>query len=232
MIVSIVTGVAGGIGGAVARRFLELGHRVVGVDLVAPDDVPAGLEVVEADLGTEDGVALVAASLDDLGIETVTNLVHCAAVGQFSRIDETPRADWERILRINLFSTIGLAQTVGPRVADEGSVVFFGSGTVYKGPKELFAYVASKGGVIAFARCLADELGERGVTVNVVCPGITETGMIADMAHTVDANVASRAIKRKAYPEDIVGAVEFLVSDQSRFVTGQSISVDGGSTKH
>lgn len=232
MTISIVTGASSGIGRAVASRLVELGHRVIGLDIAQPDEAMTGVEYVEADLSTEDGLDAVLAALDSLEISEINSIVHCAGIGQFSRLQETDRAQWERILRVNLFGAIGLAQVLSPKVVDGGSIVFFGSGTVYKGPKELFAYVASKGGVIAFARSLAEELGERHITVNVVCPGITETPMIAAMAHTVDANVASRSIKRKAIPEDIVGTVLYLISEHSRFVTGQSISVDGGSTKH
>jgi NAD(P)-dependent dehydrogenase (short-subunit alcohol dehydrogenase family) len=232
MAISIVTGASSGIGRAVAARLVQLGHRVIGLDIVPPDEVLAGVEYVETDLSTESGLEAVLAALESLNITQINSIVHCAGIGQFSRLHETERAQWERILRVNLFGTIGLAQVLSPKVVDGGSIVFFGSGTVYKGPKELFAYVASKGGVIAFARSLAEELGERSITVNVVSPGITETPMIATMAHTVDANVATRSIKRKAIPEDIVGTVLYLISNHSRFVTGQAISVDGGSTKH
>jgi NAD(P)-dependent dehydrogenase (short-subunit alcohol dehydrogenase family) len=111
-------------------------------------------------------------------------------------------------------------------------IVLFASGTVFKGPRNLFAYVASKAGVIGFARCLAEELGEDGITVNVVSPGITATPMIADMAHTEEANIAGRAIKRRAVPDDLVGPVRFLLSEGAAFVTGQTLCVDGGSVKH
>lgn len=232
MTISIVTGAASGIGQAVAARLVALGHRVIGLDITAPSEPAPGVEYVQADLSTESGLGIVVEALDALAISTFDSLVHCAGIGQFSRLQDTERAQWERILRVNLFSAIGLAQVLSPRVVDGGSIVFFGSGTVYKGPKELFAYVASKGGVIAFARALAEELGERNITVNVVSPGITETPMIMPMAHTVDANVAGRSIKRKAIPDDIVGTVLYLISEHSRFVTGQAISVDGGSTKH
>jgi len=232
MTISIVTGAASGIGNAVAARLVQLGHRVIGLDIAAPTQATPGVEYVRADLSTESGLDTVLTALESLGVSEFNSLVHCAGIGQFSRLQDTQRAQWERILRVNLFSTIGLAQVLSPMVVDGGSIVFFGSGTVYKGPKELFAYVASKGGVIAFARALAEELGERNITVNVVSPGITETPMIVPMAHTVDANVAGRAIKRKAIPEDIVGTVQYLISAHSRFVTGQAISVDGGSTKH
>jgi len=232
MTIGIVTGASSGIGRAVAAQLVQSGHRVIGLDIAAPEDPSPGVEYIQADLSTESGLDTVLAALASLGITEMDSLVHCAGIGQFSRLQDTAREQWERILRVNLFSTIGLAQVLSPLVVNGGSIVFFGSGTVYKGPKELFAYVASKGGVIAFARSLAEELGERQITVNVVCPGITETPMIATMVHTVDANVATRAIKRKAIPEDIVGTVQYLISEHSRFVTGQAISVDGGSTKH
>lgn len=232
MTISIVTGASSGIGAAVAAQLVQDGHRVIGLDISAPLEVNPGVEYIMADLSTESGLDTVLSGLQALGVSEFNSLVHCAGIGQFSRLHDTERAQWERILRVNLFSAIGLAQVLSPLVVNGGSIVFFGSGTVYKGPKELFAYVASKGGVIAFSRALAEELGDRSITVNVVSPGITETPMIVPMAHTVDANVSGRAIKRKAIPEDIVGTVQYLISAQSRFVTGQAISVDGGSTKH
>lgn len=223
-----MTGAASGIGHAVADALRDDGHHVIGVDLA---DRPGDLDVeyVQADISTEDGVQAVTAAV---GADGVRDLVHCAAIGQWSSFRDTPREQWERILRTNLEGTIGLTQALLPRLEPGGRIVLFASSTVFKGPRNLFAYVASKAGVIGFARCLADELGEDRITVNVISPGITATPMIKDMAYTEKANIASRSIKRRAVPDDLVGPVRFLLSDAAAFVTGQTLCVDGGSVKH
>lgn len=231
MSTTIVTGVSGGIGGAVAEQLLRDGHRIIGVDIAEPVEKIEGVEYLSADLSSEEGIAALLRGLDSIGVNEIDSLVHCAGVGQWSSLADTPRVEWERILRINLFGTIGITQALSPMIRDEGSVVLFGSGTAFKGPANMAIYVASKGGVIAFTRSLADELGFRAITVNVVCPGYTATPMVESIAHTESANIATRAIKRSAVPADIIGTVQFLISPQSRFVTGQAISVDGGSVR-
>lgn len=228
MTVTVVTGAAGGIGSAVAGHLAELGHRIIGVDVVATD---SDGDRIAADLSCKDGISDLRTGLARLGVTAIDHLIHCAAVGQWSSLEETTREDWERIIRINLFGAIGITQEIAPNIEAGGSVILFGSGTVFKGPANMSAYVASKAGVIGFARSMAAELGDRGITVNVVCPGYTETAMVEQIAHTREANIATRAIKRDAVPADIVGTVEFLVSPQSRFLTGQAITVDGGSVR-
>ncbi|MBW0113760.1 SDR family NAD(P)-dependent oxidoreductase [Pseudonocardia abyssalis] len=226
---TLVTGGASGIGRAVVDALRADGHDVLVADLAERPEHERPEAYVRVDLGTADGIDTLVAFLDG---REVHDLVHCAAVGQWSSFRDTPRPVWERILRTNLDGTIGVAQAVVPLMPDGGRIVLFASGTVFKGPKNLFAYVASKAGVIGFARCLADELGDQQITVNVVSPGITATPMITDMAHTEEANIAGRAIKRRALPEDLVGPVRFLLSAGAAFVTGQTLCADGGSVKH
>lgn len=229
---SIVTGGASGIGAAVVTALAADGHRCIVLDLNTPDDHPEGVEYLKVDLGAPDSIEAVQALLAMTGIEHVDHLVHCAALGQWSAFRETRRADWERILRVNLDGTIALAQAVVPLMGRGGRIVLFASGTVFKGPRNVFAYVASKAGVMGFARCLADELGDDEITVNVVSPGITDTPMITPMAHTEKHNIVTRSIRRRAVPDDLVGPVRFLLSPAAAFVTGQTLCVDGGSVKH
>lgn len=227
---SVVTGAASGIGRAVADALVADGHDVIAVDLAnRPGDLDVQVQYVQCDLSTEEGAAAVA---EAVGTQGIRDLVHCAAIGQWSPFHDTPRARWQQILRTNLEGTIGLAQALLPAIEEDGRIVLFASGTVFKGPRNVSAYVASKAGVIGFARCLAEELGDQRITVNVVSPGITATPMIREMASTEEANIATRAIKRRAVPDDLVGPVRFLLSDGAAFVTGQTLCADGGSVKH
>lgn len=229
---SVVTGGASGIGAVVAASLAGDGHRCVVLDLHVPTARTEGVEYCTVDLGAPDSIEVIESVLASAGVSRVDHLVHCAAVGQWSPFRETERAAWERVLRVNLDGTIALAQAVVPLMARAGRIVLFASGTVFKGPRNVFAYVASKAGVIGFARCLADELGDDEITVNVVSPGITDTPMIAPMAHTEEQNIAGRAIRRRAVADDLVGPVRFLLSPAGAFVTGQTLCVDGGSVKH
>lgn len=229
---AVVTGGASGIGAAVAASLAADGVRCVVVDLAEPAERVAGVTYLHADVSTEAGAQAVLDGLAEHRIARVDHLVHCAAVLQYSSFRETGRRAWERVLRVNLEGTIAITQTLVPLMGTGGRIVLFASGTVFKGPRNVFAYAASKAGVIGFARCLAAELGDDGITVNVVAPGITATPMSEVMADTEEANIASRAIRRRAVPADVVGSVRFLLSDGAAFVTGQTLCVDGGSVKH
>ncbi|MQA04916.1 MAG: SDR family oxidoreductase [Streptosporangiales bacterium] len=229
MTVAVVTGGARGIGAAIVEALRADGTRCVVADVQRPDVPLDGVDYVECDLATAAGVEVL---LDELGVAQVDQLVHCAAVLHYAPFLETSRTEWERVLQVDLHAAIAVTQAVVPLMTDGGRIVFFASGTVFKGPQNMFAYVAAKAGVIGFARCLATELGDRGINVHVVSPGLTATPMVESMAHTEEANIATRAIKRRAYPDDIVGPVRFLLSDDARFVTGQTLCVDGGSVLH
>ncbi|MEH0060051.1 SDR family NAD(P)-dependent oxidoreductase [Auritidibacter ignavus] len=224
---SIVTGGASGIGYAVAKALIADGHKVIVVDQVPP---PTNLdtEYFQADIGIPSDIGNFAATIRGREIH---DLVHCAAVGQWSLFTETSPEDWSRILRVNLEGTAGIVREVLPSMQHGGRIVLFASGTVFKGVAGMTAYTASKAGVIGFARSLSHEVGEKEITVNVVSPGITRTPMIEEIKHTEAANIATRAIKRSAVPEDLIGPVRFLLSDAASFITGQTMAVDGGSVK-
>lgn len=230
--VSVVTGGASGIGAAVAAALTEDGHRTVVLDLAEPEVRLDGVEYLSVDLGAPDSVEVVARSLADIGVTHVDCLVHCAAVLLAKAFRATSRPEWERVLRVNLDGTIAVSQAVVPLMGRGGRIVFFSSGTVFKGPRNLFAYVASKAGVVGFARCLAEELGEDEITVNVISPGLTNTPMMAPLAATEAGLIASRALRRRQEPADLVGPVRFLLSPQAGFITGQTLCVDGGAVKH
>jgi len=229
---ALITGGAGGIGAAIVDSLQGDGVACAVADLKTARAPIDGVHYMAVDIADEDGIAVMERSLNDNGFGQIDYLVHCAAVLHHAPFRETSRADWQRVIRTNLEGSIAVTQAVVPLMSKGGRIVLFASGTVFKGPPNLFAYVAAKAGVIGLARCLAEELGEDDITVNVICPGITATSMIQDIAHTEQANIASRALRRRAWPEDIVGPVRFLLSDGAAFVTGQTLCVDGGSVKH
>jgi NAD(P)-dependent dehydrogenase (short-subunit alcohol dehydrogenase family) len=116
-----------------------------------------------------------------------------------------------------------------------GKIVNIASGTVFKGTPNLLHYVSSKGAMIAFTRALAREVGDDNICVNALAPGLTMSEKLvgAEQWETIkDANAATRAFKREELPEDLVGAMKFLCSSDSDFMTGQTILVDGGSAMH
>ena len=227
----IITGTNGGIGAAVADRFLNSGNRVIGIDMKTSErqhpnyiDCPFDIADWEQLDGFMDG-------LQRLSPNGIDGLVHCAAIGQVSSIGATARETWERVIRVNLSATIALLQGLDGHLNDFARIVLFGSGTGIRGASEMFAYSATKGGVMALAKSLAHEFGDRNITVNVVSPGFTRTAMVDSALALEEKFMAARAIRRPELPEDLVGITEFLVSDSAAFITGQTISVDGGSVK-
>jgi NAD(P)-dependent dehydrogenase (short-subunit alcohol dehydrogenase family) len=117
-----------------------------------------------------------------------------------------------------------------------GKIINVASGTVFKGTPMMLHYVTSKGAVVAMTRCLARELGDDGIRVNCVAPGLIMSDNVranpAWAETLVASNIATRAIKREAVPEDLLGTIVFLSSPDSDFMTGQTIVVDGGSVMH
>jgi NAD(P)-dependent dehydrogenase (short-subunit alcohol dehydrogenase family) len=241
--VVIVTGGAVGIGRAYARRFLEEGARVLVADVVDPTDAVKDLgahgEVhgVRTDVAAPASAqAMAEAALARWG--RIDVLVNNAAVfaalrpKPFEQIDE---AEWDRVMAVNVKGVWNCARAVVPAMRRQkaGRIVNVASAIVAKGTPGLMHYVTSKGAVIALTRALARELGPDGIGVNALAPGLV-------MSDTVRGNPAifefqqatvlqSRALRREQVPEDLVGAAVFLAGDDSAFMTGQTLIVDGGS---
>ncbi|HXH82087.1 MAG TPA: SDR family oxidoreductase, partial [Candidatus Tectomicrobia bacterium] len=149
--------------------------------------------------------------------------------------DEIPDAEWDRVMAVNVRGVWNCARAVVPvmRTRGSGRIVNVASAIVAKGTALLLHYVASKGAVVAMTRALARELGPAGITVNAVAPGLILSDTVQANPHItgfqMDAIMRTRSLKRDAFPADVEGTVVFLASDDSAFMTGQTLVVDGGS---
>lgn len=238
----IVTGGASGIGRATAELFAREDAKVAVLDrtaeaaqAVAKEIGGAGLAVDVADAASV-AAAVTAAAAALGGIDGVVN---AAGIFSSANLADTTPEQFARILAVNLTGTFLVIQAAAPalRKAGKGTIVNIGSGVglVPTGPGST-AYVASKGGVIAMTKAIAMELAP-AIRVNVVCPGAVETAMTAsfirDASGAPSAAIANRyALKRPGAAQELAAAILFLTSEESSFVTGTTLAVDGGRTYH
>jgi NAD(P)-dependent dehydrogenase (short-subunit alcohol dehydrogenase family) len=243
--VAVITGAAGGIGQAFAKRLAEDGAHVAIADM---GDGQETVRLVEAagrnalavvcDVAKEDSVAAMAKQVQQkFGHADI--VVNCAGI--FPQLDFAAMtfAEWRRVLSINLDGTflVTAAFVPGMRARKWGRIVNMASSTFGSVTTGFAHYVASKGGVIGFTRGLAGDLAADGITVNAIAPGLTRSpGTIvrkprpgfATMDEEFAAVASMQAIKRLEVPDDLVGALSFLTSDDAAFMTGQTLNVDGG----
>ena len=239
---AIVTGAGQGIGRAVAKGLAEQGASVVVAELngengarVAKDIEAAGgaALAVQTDVSKEESVEAMVKEAQR-AFKEVHILVNNAALFPASSVAEMKFSEWEQVIRTNLTGTFFCSRAVMPGMKQRaaGRIINFTSGRALQGSKHGAHYAASKGGIIGFTKSLALELAPYGITVNSICPGAIDTPQ--PKAHVKnEAEFYAKAKKiplgRVGQPEDLVGAVLFLASDWSSYVTGQMIVVNGGS---
>ena len=240
----IVTGGGGAIGAAICRRFAGYGAKVgvfdknldgakkvageikgfaSGVDITDYDAVGKAIAQFEKDAGPTDVL------VNNAGWDKFVNFV-----------DTTPEL-WDQIIAINLRGPVNMSHVVlkGMVARGHGRVVNIASDAGRVGSSQEAVYSACKGGIIAFTKTVAREVARKGITLNAVCPGPTETPLLAAAAGEGERGERMRAalinaipMKRVGQPDDIPGAVCFLASDDAAFITGQTICVSGGLTMH
>lgn len=247
--VALVTGAGGGIGSAISERLAEEGCHVALFDRDA-EAVRAAGEKAEA-LGRRASMHVVDITDYDAVKEAVTSvesevggvdvLVNNAGFDRFANFLDTTPELWESIIAVNLRGTLNMHHVVlpGMRERGRGRVVNIASDAGRVGSSMEAVYSACKGGIIAFTKSVARELARKGIQLNVVCPGPTDTPLLAqfldtgeDGAKVLAAMERAVPMKRIGQPEDIPGIVAFLASDDAEFITGQVISVSGGLTMH
>ncbi len=241
--VAIVTGAARGLGRSYAMRLAKEGAKVVVADLLD------GKETVNA-AAAQGGEALYVHT--DVTSEESTQAMARKVVDHFGRIDvlvnnaalfadlvkrpfwEIPASEWDKVMAVNLKGPFLCAKAVYPQMKKQGKgkIINVSSGTFYKGLPLFLHYVVSKGGNVALTRSMAREVGDAGINVNTIAPGYIETEYLKDHpqdpAEMTTAVIASRCIKRPETPDDLTWTIVFLSSDDSDFITGQTIIVDGG----
>ncbi len=240
--VVIVTGAAQGIGQAYARRLTKEGARVVVADVDGVGAERAAVDLgdssralgLQADVSDEGSVAkMVQATIDAFG--RVDGLVNNAAL--FAPLERQPVEQisvelWDRVMAVNVRGVFLCCRAVIPhmRRQGKGKIVNIASGTLLSGSSNFSHYVASKGAVFGFTRAICREVGKDGIAVNTLAPGLVPSAG-ARLHHTremFDQQHRIRAIPRDEYPEDLEGALVFLLSDDSDFMTGQMMVVNGG----
>lgn len=237
--VGLVTGAASGIGQAITRAFVAEGGKVVAVDVAGIENTDPAVVGVQADVTDRSAMEhAVACAQDEFGgLHIVCNVA--GITGVIAPTGQYPREEWDRVLAVNLTGAFTTIRTALPALSSSGSgsIVNVASGQALVGVPGMPAYAASKGGLIAFTRVLAVEYATVGVRANVIAPGMIDTPMTQAFAALVpdeamSALSAQIPAGRLGTPDDIAGLALFLASEESSYMTGSVITVDGGFTAH
>jgi len=218
---AVVTGTSSGIGAATAARLIADGWRVTGLDRVATASTSPQLKTIEIDLADVDRVQNALRSITE-----VDALVHAAGYMRVAPLGELNPSDGEGMWRVHVQAAAIIANSLIPRLSNGGRIVLIGSRTA-EGAAGRSQYAATKAALIGMARSWAAELAPRGITVNIIAPGATETPMLQDPSRS---GVAPRKppIGRFIQPREIAALTSFLLSEDAGAITGQQIVVCGG----
>ena len=245
----IVTGGGGGIGGATSKRFAADGAKVAVFDM----NVEAAQKVVD-EIKAAGGVAQAfkcnitdraevdaAVAAAEAALGPIAVLVNNAGWDVFKPFTKTVPAEWEKLIAINLTGALHMLHAVLPGMAERkyGRIVNIASDAARGGSSGEAVYSACKGGLVALSKTLAREHARQSITVNVVCPGPTDTALLAgvaegarDPAKLIEAFKSAIPLGRLGQGDDLASAIAFFGSDDASFITGQVISVSGGLTMH
>lgn len=235
--VAIVTGAARGIGEAIAKRLGAEGATVAVADIDEDGAQSTAAKIggtsfaVACDIGDPDSVeALHGAAIDRAS--RIDVLINAAGIVPFVPWNDLTFEEWRRVLRVNLDGLYLMCRASSDlmRRRGYGRIVNICSNSIFAGTPNMAHYVASKGGVFSFTRALATELGGDKITVNSVCPGLTDTEGVQQTPHKEAFEFVEmlQAIKGRGVPDDIVPAVAFLASEEAHWITGQALAVDAG----
>ncbi len=243
----IITGGGGGIGQAVCKRFAEHGAKVAVLDR-DEQAAQATVKVIEAaqgqakayaaDITDYDAIVTTVAKIEQ-GLGTPTILVNNAGYDRFMPFLKTEPAMWESLIAINLTGALNMHHVVLPKMVEAGGgrVINIASDAARVGSSGEAVYAACKAGMLGLSKTLARELASKNITLNVVCPGPTDTALLKGVADTarapeklLEAFRNAVPMRRIGQPEDFPGIITLLASDEGSFITGQVISVSGGLT--
>jgi len=223
---TLISGATKGIGRATAERLSARGHTVIGIDRTEPDDSFPG-QLFRADLGDREARAAVLA--DITGRFQVDNLVNNVGVANPQALEDVDSDTFARTVDLNLGAAIDLTQAVIPNMRKQkrGRIVNISSRSAL-GRELRTSYAAAKSGMIGMSRSWALELARDGVTVNVVAPGLTGTEMMRMNNPDIEQRAKAIPMRRLASPDEIAAAIEFFLSDDASYITGQLLHVCGG----
>lgn len=244
--VAIVTGAAQGIGAAYAKALAAEGAKTVVTDIL---DTETTVNIIKQQGGEALGLHVDVTDDDSLKQMVEKTLAEYGKIdvcvtnaALFGDLQQKPfmeigNDEFDRVMTVNIRGVFQTIKAVVPEMRKQkyGKIVNIASGTVFKGTPMLAHYVTSKGAVVAMTRALAREVGDDGISVNALAPGLTMSEKVLgddQWQQGKVANTSSRAFKREETPEDLLGAMLFLCSSDSDFVTGQTLVVDGGSVMH
>ena len=226
----VVTGAARGQGAAESRLLAELGAHVVATDVVDPDG-PLGdaIDFRHLDVTDETAWARLATDLaETLGGTPLRGLINNAGVTHRAGIDQTERADWDRVIAVNLTGPMLGMRALAPLMGAGSSIVNVGSVAGLTGHYTA-AYTTSKWGLRGLSRVAATEYGPRGIRVNTIHPGFIETDMTANAPSAMrEAQLELTPLERLGEAADVAGLAAFLISDASGYISGADLPVDGG----